>query len=95
MAIKVGSGLVPFSTVVDRFLPGGYRTGLPFAEQLSQASQVAGLDAVGLDYPAQFTDPEELQRLLRQYGLSLCTLRQEAGDPIALSELLWQQTIQI
>ena len=95
MAIKVGSGLVPFSTVVDRFLPTGYRTGLPFAEQLSQVSQVADLHAVGLDYPARFADPAELEQLLSQYGLSLCTLMQEAGDPIALSELLWQQTIRI
>lgn len=29
MPVKIGSGLVPFSCVVDRFLPGGYRDGLP------------------------------------------------------------------
>jgi xylose isomerase len=74
MAIKIGSGLVPFSTVVDRFLPEGYRTGLPFAEQLSQASQVPGLDAIGLDYPAQFADAAEMKALLDANGLSLCTL---------------------
>jgi len=74
MAIKIGSGLVPFSRVVDRFLPDGYRDGLPFEEQLRQASQVAGLDAIALDYPAQFNDPALMGALLDEYGLTLCVL---------------------
>jgi xylose isomerase len=74
MAIKIGSGLVPFSRVVDRFLPDGYRDGLPFDEQLSRAGQVAGLDAIALDYPAHFEDPAAMGALLDKYGLSLCVL---------------------
>lgn len=74
MSIKIGSGLVPFASVVDRFLPGGYRDGLPLEEQLRQAQEIAGLDAVALDYPLQFEDPVCLQGLLKKYGLSLCVL---------------------
>ena len=74
MAVKIGSGLVPFSNVVDRFVPSGYRDGLPFKEQLHRASQMPGLDAIGLDYPLQFEDPVWLQGLLDEYGLELCTL---------------------
>jgi xylose isomerase len=74
MAIKIGSGLVPFSQVVDRFLPSGYRDGMPFEEQLRHAKEVEGLDAVGLDYPMQFEDPVTLQALLDKYDLTLCVL---------------------
>ncbi len=74
MSIKIGSGLVPFSNVVDRFLPGGYRDGMPFEEQLRRAGEVDGLGAVGLDYPMQFEDPVKLQALLDKYDLKLCVL---------------------
>jgi xylose isomerase len=74
MAIKIGSGLVPFSNVVDRFLPSGYRDGMPFEEQLRRASLVEGLDAIGLDYPLQFDDPVQLRAKLAEHGLRLCVL---------------------
>lgn len=74
MTIKIGSGLTPFANVVDRFLPAGYRDGLPLEEQLRQAGEIEGLDAIGLDYPLQFTDPVKLQGLLERYGLTLCVL---------------------
>jgi len=74
MGIRVGSGLVPFSSVVDRFLPGGYREGMPFEEQLRRARRVEGLDAIGLDYPMQFEDPVKMRTLLAKYDLRLCVL---------------------
>ncbi|MFH0795789.1 MAG: sugar phosphate isomerase/epimerase family protein [Candidatus Omnitrophota bacterium] len=72
--IKIGSGLVPFSNVSDRFLPGGYREAMDFEEQLKAASKVKGLDGIGLDYPLQFDDPKKMKRKLEEYGLKLCTL---------------------
>lgn len=74
MAIRIGSGFAPFSGVVDRFMSTGYREGMAFEEQLRCAQQTAGLDAVGLDYPMQFQEPEQLQALLERYGLTLCVL---------------------
>ncbi len=74
MTIKIGSGLVPFSKVSDRFLPGGYRDGLPIEEQLKAAVKVKGLNGVGLDYPLQFEDPVKMKKKLDNLGLRLCTL---------------------
>jgi sugar phosphate isomerase/epimerase len=74
MAVRIGSGFAPFSGVVDRSVPGGYREAMSFEEQLHCASQVRGLDAIGLDYPMQFDDPVALSILLRRYGLAVCVL---------------------
>jgi sugar phosphate isomerase/epimerase len=74
MAIKTTSGFAPFSNVVDRFLPGGYRDGMSFEEQLRAARQIEGLDAIGLDYPMQFEDPVKLRVLLDRYELKLSVL---------------------
>ena len=74
MTIRIGSGLVPFSKVVDRFMPGGYRDGVPLEEQLRLAKAMPGLDAIALDYPMQFENPAEMKTLLNQYGLELCVL---------------------
>jgi xylose isomerase len=74
MGILIGSGLAPFSAVVDRFMPGGYREGMPFEEQLRRAKEVTGLDGVGLDYPLQFDDPLVLEHLLDRYGLKACVI---------------------
>jgi xylose isomerase len=74
MAIKTTSGFAPFSNVVDRFLPGGYRDGMSFEEQLRAARRIEGLDAIGLDYPMQFEDPVKLRALLDRYGLKLSVL---------------------
>jgi len=74
MAIKIGSGLVPFANVADRFLPQGYRDGLPLEEALRASKEVAGLDAIGLDYPMQFEDPVKMQAILDKYDLTLCIL---------------------
>lgn len=75
MGIKVTSGFAPFSNVVDRFLPGGYRErSLTFEEQLQMAAKAEGLDSIGLDYPMQFDDPVKLQALLDKYGLGLGVL---------------------
>jgi sugar phosphate isomerase/epimerase len=74
MAVKIGSGLVPFSQVVDRFLPSGYRDGWPLEEQLRRAKEVPGLDAIGLDFPMQFEDPVKMQALLDKYDLQVCVL---------------------
>lgn len=74
MDIKIGSSLVPFSKVVDRFLPDGYREGLEFDEQLKSAAKVKGLNGIGIDYPLQFNDAKEMKRKLDRYGLKLCTL---------------------
>ena len=74
MTIKVAAGLVCFSNVVDRFLPGGYRDGLPFEEALRRFAEIEGLDATGLDYPLQFDDPVKMQEILDRYGIKLCIL---------------------
>jgi sugar phosphate isomerase/epimerase len=74
MAIKAAAGLVCFSNVVDRFLPGGYRDGLPFEEALQRFWEVEGIQATGLDYPLQFDDPIKMQGILDKYGIKLCIL---------------------
>ena len=74
MGIKVAAGLVCFSNVVDRFLPGGYRDNMPFEEALRRFSEVEGLDATGLDYPLQFDDPVKMQAILDRHGIKLCIL---------------------
>jgi len=74
MDIKIGSGLVPFSNVVDRFLPGGYRDGMPLEDAIARAGEIDGLDAIGLDYPMQFEDPVKMQAILDRYGVRLCVL---------------------
>jgi xylose isomerase len=74
MVIKTTSGFAPFSNVVDRFLPGGYREDMSFEEQLQLSTEVEGLDSIGLDYPMQFEDPAELKMLLDKYGLQLSVL---------------------
>ena len=74
MEIKVTGGFVAFSNVVDRFLPSGYREGLPFEEQFARSTGIEGLDAIGLDYPTQFEDPLKVQALLDQHGLALSVI---------------------
>lgn len=74
MAIKIGAGLVCFSNVVDRFLPQGYREGLPFEEALQRFWAIEGLDAIGLDYPLQFDDPAPMQATLARHGIKLCAV---------------------
>jgi xylose isomerase len=86
VALRIASNLVPFSCVVDRFLPGGYCDGLPFEEQLRRVREIEGLDGIALDYPMQFEDPVALQTLLSKYDLQLCTL--EAG---LYGERRWKQ----
>lgn len=72
--IKIGSGLVPFSKAIDRFLPGGYHEGLKFEEQLKVASRIKELAGIAIDYPLQFHNAREMGRKLKKYGLKLCTL---------------------
>jgi len=74
MAIRVTSGFAPFSNVVDRFLPSGYREDMTFAEQLAKSVEIEGLDSIALDYPVQFEDPVKLQTQLDHYGLKLSVL---------------------
>ena len=74
MQIKVTSGFAPFSNVVDRFLPSGYREPMAFEEQLQKSTEIEGLDSIGLDYPMQFDDPVRLQGMLDKYGLQLSVL---------------------
>jgi sugar phosphate isomerase/epimerase len=74
MAIKVAAGLVCFANVVDRFLPQGYRDGLPFEEALRRFWEIEGLEATGLDYPLQFDDPVKMKEILDRYGVKLCVL---------------------
>ncbi len=71
MAVRITSGLAPFSNAVDRYLPAGYRESLTFEEQLRLAKETEGLDSIALDYPMQFDDPVALQGLLDRYGLEI------------------------
>lgn len=74
MTIRVGAGLVCFSNVVDRFMPQGYRQGLPFEEGLLGIWDSGLLDAVALDFPMQFDDPAKIKVLLDRYAISVCVL---------------------
>jgi xylose isomerase len=71
---KIASGFAPFSTCADRFNVQGYKNPMSLAEQFEAAAAIKGLDGTGLDYPYQFTDPEEVKPLLEQYGLQFATL---------------------
>ncbi len=71
MIVKTVSGLVPFSRVVDRFLPGGYRDGMDLESALAASKKIKGLDAVALDYPMSFMDPVEIKKLLDKYDVQM------------------------
>jgi len=99
MDIRVTSGFAPFSNVVDRFLPSGYREGMSFEEQLQKSTEIEGLDSIGLDYPMQFEDPVKLRALLDRYGLKLSVLGLVLpvpipGDPalcgVAVATQVWE-----
>jgi xylose isomerase len=65
---------VPFANVVDRFLPDGYRDGMPLEEAIRRSKEIDGLDAIGLDYPLQFDDPVKMQEMLDRHEAELCVL---------------------
>ncbi len=56
----------------DRFTV--YHQPLTLAERLQRAAQVEGLAGVEMVYPAEFEDPAETQRLLRECGLECSTV---------------------
>jgi hypothetical protein len=70
MGIKVAAGLVCFSNVVDRFLPG-----IPGqSPSRGTAPLLGGRRARHRpDYPLQFDDPVRMQAILDRYGIKLCT----------------------
>ena len=72
--IKLATNLTPFSRISDRFVPGGYRQGLDFAQQLQQVTKVEGISAVALGWPGPYGNPKELCRLLQDNHLELATL---------------------
>lgn len=73
---KIGSGLVPFSPCVDRFVGQGYRDPMPLAKQIAAMAKVEGMRGVALDYPAQFDDSQvvEVKKLYESQGFELATL---------------------
>lgn len=71
MSVKIVTGLVPFSGVVDRFLPEGYRDGMPLEKALEASKKIEGLDAIALDYPMSFTDPKEIKTILDRYDITM------------------------
>jgi hypothetical protein len=71
---KIASGFAPFSPCVDRFNVTGYREPMSLEQQFEAASRIEGFGGVGLDYPYQFTDPQEVKPLLKKYGLAFVTL---------------------
>ena len=73
-SIKIGSGFAPFSPCVDRFNNNGYRDRMTLAEQFEAAARITGFRGVGLDYPYQFSDPDEVKPLLEKSGLAFATL---------------------
>jgi len=71
---RIASGFAPFSPCVDRFNPAGYRDRMSLAEQFDAAARIKGFGGVGLDYPYQFTEPEQVKPLLKKTGLVFVTL---------------------
>jgi sugar phosphate isomerase/epimerase len=71
---RIASGFAPFSPCADRFNVAGYREPMSLAEQFEAASAIEGFGGVGLDYPYQFTDVEEVKPLLKKTGLEFVTL---------------------
>ena len=71
---KIASGFAPFSPCVDRFNNAGYRDRMSLAEQFEAAARIKGFGGVGLDYPYQFTDPNQVKPLLAKTGLVFVTL---------------------
>jgi xylose isomerase len=71
---KIGSGLTPYSSCVDRFVPSGYSDALPFERQLEEAAKVRGLRGVAFDYPYQFKDPVRLRKQIDNVGLEMWTV---------------------
>ena len=45
MAIKTTSGFAPFSNVVDRFLPGGYREDMTFEDSEIEVTKQVKADS--------------------------------------------------
>ena len=63
-------GLVPYFPCGDRFVPGGYRVDtMDLAQKLQTVSKIKDVKAVELSYPADFTDPIEMKRMLDDNGL--------------------------
>ena len=71
---KIGSGFAPFSTCADRFNTAGYKPSMTLAEQVEAQKKVEGLTGIGLDYPYQFTDAEEVKPLLEESGFGMVTV---------------------
>lgn len=73
---KIGSGLTPYSPCSDRFVPDGYRDGMPLEDQIKAASHVDGLRGIGLDYPYQLNDSNRtrVSQLLRELDFGLATV---------------------
>ena len=74
MKYKITSGFAPFAPCADRFVPAGYRDPMTLEQQMEAASKIKGLESVGLDYPYQFTDPNQVKPLLAKTGLVFVTL---------------------
>lgn len=71
---KVASGFAPFSPCIDRFNVAGYKDRLTLEQQFEAAARINGFAGVALDYPYQFSNPDEVKPLLQRTGLSFVTL---------------------
>jgi xylose isomerase len=71
--LKLGSNLVPFSRLRDRFVAEGYREGHEFEKQLELLAGIDGITGVALAWPCQYQDGAALKEVLDRHGLALST----------------------
>ena len=72
--LKLASNVVPFSKLVDRFVPGGYADGRGFEEQMKALSGIEGLRGVGFGWPCHCATGRELRQAINRFGLELAAL---------------------
>ena len=74
MDVKLGSNLVPFAKLRDRFVPDGYTDGCDVREGLERLAAIDGVAGVGFGWPGAFQTPAELRTAADNVGLDLTTL---------------------
>ena len=78
---KYAAALIPWSSLVDRFLRQGYREALPTCERIRQAANLEVLDGVEMMYPFEVNaeNISEIRAALSDSGLVLSAM----GIPIS------------
>jgi sugar phosphate isomerase/epimerase len=73
---KYAAALIPWSSLIDRFLRKGYREALPIKERIRKAADLGVLDGVEISYPSEVSAETagEIRSALSEAGLALSAL---------------------